>query len=135
MKLNRIQWLVVATVAFIVFIFGLFAVRNFYRTPVKTYIIQSDPKQEQGILIPDSPLTEPIDATETIALPQRINLNTATTEQLETLPGIGPALAKRIVDYRTANGPFATIGALLNVSGIGEKRLEAIWDLVTVEGE
>ena len=135
MKVNRIQWLVVATVAFTLFIFGLFALRNLNRTPVKTYVVQNTSQGSGTVLTPDTPLTEPTAATEQAPISQRINLNSATQEQLETLPGIGPALAKRIIDYRTENGPYTSIGALTNVSGIGEKRLEAIWDLVTTEGE
>jgi competence protein ComEA len=61
-----------------------------------------------------------------------ININTATAEQLEELPGIGPVLAQNIVDYRTEHGPFATVEDLLNVSGIGEARLEELRDMVTV---
>ena len=50
-----------------------------------------------------------------------VNLNTATASQLETLPGIGPATAKRIVEYREKNGGFKKIEELMNVRGIGEK--------------
>ena len=66
--------------------------------------------------------------------PAVIDLNTATAEQLQTLPGIGPVIAERIIAYRKETGGFESVGELMHVSGIGEKKLEAIWDLVTIGG-
>jgi competence protein ComEA len=61
-----------------------------------------------------------------------INVNTATPTELEELPGVGEVIAQAIVDYRTENGPFASVDQLLDVSGIGDATLENIRELVTV---
>jgi competence protein ComEA len=61
-----------------------------------------------------------------------INLNTANSHQLETLPGIGPVLAKSILDYREKYGLFRDIKNIQDVSGIGEKRFESIKEYITV---
>lgn len=61
-----------------------------------------------------------------------VNVNTASATELEALPGIGEVIAQRIVDHRTANGPFASVEELLEVSGIGEAILGSIRELVTV---
>lgn len=61
----------------------------------------------------------------------RVNINTATQEELEALPGIGPAIAQKIVDFRQANGPFAQIESILEVSGIGDGKFEQIRDLIS----
>lgn len=61
-----------------------------------------------------------------------VNVNTATATELEELPGIGEVLAQRIVDHRTANGPFTSVDQLVDVSGIGDAILESIRELVTV---
>jgi competence protein ComEA len=66
------------------------------------------------------------------SLDQKVNINTADTKQLVTLPGIGEALAKRIVDYRSKNGSFASVEDLKNVSGIGDKKFEELADKICV---
>jgi len=61
-----------------------------------------------------------------------ININSATLEELDTLPGIGEVTAAKIVDYRRQHGPFRTIEQIMDVSGIGEAKFEAIRALITV---
>ena len=58
--------------------------------------------------------------------PELLNINTASIEELQTLPNIGEATAQRIVDYRTQHGNFASIDVLQNVKGIGAKTLEKL---------
>lgn len=61
-----------------------------------------------------------------------ININTASVEELDQLPGVGPAIAGRIVEHREANGPFASVDALTDVKGIGEATLEELRPRVSV---
>ena len=62
----------------------------------------------------------------------KVNINTASAAELDALPSIGPALAQRIVDYRTSHGPFATTADLTQVSGIGPTTFDKLKDLITV---
>lgn len=64
----------------------------------------------------------------------QVNLNTATAEQLELLPGIGPSMAKKIIDYRTAK-PFAEPMQVVRIKGIGRKTFEKLKPLISVKGE
>lgn len=62
-----------------------------------------------------------------------VNLNTATVQLLETLPGIGPTLSQRIVEYREGKGGFSSVDELKEIKGIGEKTFEKLKPYVTVE--
>jgi competence protein ComEA len=62
-----------------------------------------------------------------------LNLNTATPKQLEALPGIGPVLAKRIVEFREKKGGYRRIEELLAVPGISEKKWQVLRDYLTVQ--
>jgi competence protein ComEA len=61
-----------------------------------------------------------------------VHINTADVATLQELPGVGPVLAQRIVDYRAENGPFVAIEELLDVPGIGEAKLASLRDVVLV---
>ncbi|MCL1831366.1 MAG: ComEA family DNA-binding protein [Oscillospiraceae bacterium] len=88
-------------------------------------------------LVPSS--TSVSDASDTIDTPATaeesppLNINTATAEELQTLPGIGASRAADIIAYREANGGFLYIEELLQISGIGDKTFENLRELVCVE--
>ena len=84
----------------------------------------SEPEEEE------SPLTE--EEYEPLPAPALVNLNTATSEELQTLPGVGPVTAQRILEYRESYGAFQSTNELLEVSGIGQKTFEQLQELVTV---
>ncbi len=88
----------------------------------------------QGTAPPKSPPVSPSSGAEVDISPEGnlININTASQETLETLPGIGPSLAASIITYRQEHGPFASIEEIQNVSGIGPAKFEKIKALITV---
>ncbi len=73
--------------------------------------------------------------TKTARPPAMVNLNTATAQDFETLPGVGPRVAARIVEYRQKNGPFKKIEELMNVQGIGEKSFLKLRPQLTVSAK
>jgi comEA protein len=83
---------------------------------------------DTATLVPSSPSTSASSPTTS----GKVNINTATVAELDTLPGIGPSYAQSIIQYRTDHGPFHSIEELTNVKGIGEATLEKIKDKVTV---
>lgn len=70
----------------------------------------------------------------TTAVKEQVNINTATVQELQLLPRVGPALAQRIVDFRTANGAFKTPEELVRVKGIGERSFQRLAPYVSVSG-
>ena len=85
-------------------------------------------------VVGEVPLATPAGGSKTTALsgPAKVDLNSATAEELTKLPGIGPVLAQRIADHREANGRFAVVDDMLNVDGIGRATLDKFRDLVEV---
>ena len=75
---------------------------------------------------------EPTPPSRGDALDPKVNINTASLEELDTLPGIGPKLGQRIIDYRETNGPFNSIEEIVLVSGIADSTFEKIKDQITV---
>ncbi|MGD9701379.1 MAG: helix-hairpin-helix domain-containing protein [Acidimicrobiia bacterium] len=85
-----------------------------------------------GEVVPAAPAGPAVAGSGAIAPAGPLDLNRATAEQLDALPGVGPTTAAAIVAHRERNGPFASIDGLLDVRGIGPAKLDALRDLVTV---
>jgi competence protein ComEA len=79
-----------------------------------------------GLPAQPPPTNPPGTTTPSAATTDPVNLNTATVAQLDALPGVGPVLAQRILDYRTQNGPFTTIDQLQEVPGVGPKKFDSL---------
>lgn len=84
--------------------------------------------------LPEEELMEPVPSgPQEVLVEKSVNLNTATLEELDKLPGVGPAIAQRIIDYREQNSGFYDIEELMEVSGIGEKTFAKLEPYITVD--
>ena len=129
MKKQRLSVFILVTIAFAAFTLGFFLGRNPAEDRISVSVPAAMYTQPTETVVQTEPLTE---TEETITFP--ININTATEEEFQALPGIGEVLAQRIVAYRTKNGNFTSLEGLMYVEGIGEKRMEDILDLITLGG-
>ncbi len=134
MKKSGIVALVMLTTLFVGFLSGFFLGRNLDHGDIQISLFSQseDNKPTQ----PTSPTQTDQGSATVPPAPQvaKININTAGKEDLMLLPGIGEVLAMNILNYRNENGPFTAFSDLLLVDGIGEKRLDAILDMITLGG-
>ena len=127
--------LVILTCVFAAFLGGFHIGRKMNRSPVHIYQITPAANSQPQALEEAEDADEEEEVTEEtetgVVFP--LNINTATIPELDELPGIGPVLAQRIVDYRTTYGGYKAVEELLKVNGIGDAKLMEIIDLITVE--
>ena len=129
MKKQHFSTLIAITFVFFAFTLGFFLGRNHNHTGVQ-------------VSVPASMRTEPTSpppaaeeaVAPTLAITFPVNINSAGEKEFMALPGLGDVLAQRILAYREENGDFLAVEDLMNVEGIGEKRLEEMLDLITTGG-
>jgi competence protein ComEA len=91
---------------------------------------QADPEQS---IATQAPAALPVTAADPATAEPKINLNRASVDELQALPGVGPVLAQRMVEWRKAHGRYRTVDELQEVAGIGKKRMEQLRPLVMVK--
>ena len=84
------------------------------------------PAELEQLIATQAPATAPVASVSQAKTVAKVNLNHASADELQVLPGIGPVLAQRMVDWRKAHGRYRTVDDLQEVKGIGKKRLEQL---------
>lgn len=133
----RMVLLLAAAAVTAVVLTGLYSARplEFYQVTVEatpapaTASSQAQPTEETIPVEEDTSSEGP----QEVLVEKSVNLNTATLEELDLLPGVGPAIAQRIIDYREQNSGFYDIEEIMEVSGIGEKTFAKLEPYITVE--
>ena len=143
MKAKLLRWgLLLCCAGFLLFGLGLYFGRTtggtvLYQRPAAASSVAAEapeaPEEPEAPEAPEEPAAPEETETEPEGMASRVNLNTADAAALESLPGIGPALAQRIIDYRMANGPFQTTAEIQDVRGSGAGIYAKIKDRITVE--
>lgn len=118
-KITKTEWALLLLAAVFLVLVGSVYRRAMVTAEGTDYTITTQRQAEEAVTPEPMPL---------------VDINTADARQLQTLKGIGPALAERIVAYREEHGPFTSVEELLLVSGIGEHTLEQFRDRVTAAG-
>lgn len=113
---------------------------NFYQVIVEDAPLSSNFEAQTPATLPpvlqgeESELVEPDPpGPQEVLVEKSVNLNSATLEELDKLPGVGPAISQRILDYRETNGGFYDIQEIMEVSGIGEKTFARLEPYIFVE--
>ena len=126
MKNKLLAVLPVLTALFVGLTLGLYLGRN----PNGSSVTVSIPERQTATVSPADNQQQSSEQHDTLS----VNINTADASELAQLPGIGEVLARRIIDYRRIHGDFTALEQLTNVEGIGQGKLEAILEQITIGG-
>ena len=132
MKEKSLFWLLTALFVISCVCILLISALNRQSNAVYVVDISASTSVSSEIILSDPPVKAPSVQISTSSPPVLIDINTASKDELITLPGVGEVIAESIITYREENGGFDTIEEIMEVSGIGDGRFAAIKDLIIV---